>query len=156
MWMRTWIISFLVCSLSLPCLAQELDAHTTYRLPEGTRITVLGETYQAYTLSEYTALLLMDSDLLFYTEAYAQHLQELQTYAELTTDLATALSAANAQIDLLRQERERLTEQWTEENRLRLEAENGLGFGNWVAWSLVGLEAVVVIMLINMLVLGGA
>ena len=155
MWTRLLGISVLLLLLASPVFAQDTGTYASFRLPEGQRISVLGETYQAYTLSEYTTLLQMDVDLRFYSDAYTEHLDAIQRYADLVNELSLALNAANEQIAILEHERERLTEQWTEENRLRHDAENGFSIGGWLSWGLAGLEAVAIITLAAILAVTG-
>ena len=74
------------------------------------------------------------------------------TYACFTVEEYTQLLDMDVEASLLRTERNRLLERWTEENRLRLVAENRPDLGSWVAWALVAVEAVIVGVLAGVLV----
>ncbi len=107
-----------------------------YRLPEGQRCVVDGVAYQCFALEEYTQLLLMDADLRGYDSAYPIALSQISLLEEVERQLQISLTAAEEQVVTLQTERTRLLEQWTEENRLRLEAENRPMIGSVVAWVL--------------------
>lgn len=113
-----------------------------YRLPEGRRCRQNGWNFQCFTLGEYKILLDMDSDLQFLEPAYDNAVSRIAALEKQVLGLETALAAANSQIVILEEERDRLHGLWSEENRKRLEAENRPMFGSWVAWALAAAEAV--------------
>ena len=113
-----------------------------YRLPEGRRCHPNGYTFQCFTLGEYKILLEMDSDLQFLEPAYDNALSRIDVLEKKVVQLEISLAAANSQIVILEEERDRLHGLWAEENRKRLEAENRPMLGSWVAWALAAAEAV--------------
>lgn len=125
----------------------DADTYERYRLPEGRRCIVDGVTYQCFALDEYVELLEMDVDLRFYDEAYPQANQRISLLEESEAQLRLALESAESEIQILEEERTRLINNWQEENRLRLEAENRPDLGSWIAWGLAAVEAVAVVIL---------
>lgn len=141
-------ITFSAPSVQAQDMSTELEQiEGDYRLPEGRRCRVGGETFQCYNLEEYKELLRMDIDLRFYEEAYPNALERINSLELIVTDLQIALDAANRQIDTLQLERDRLFNKWKKENKLRLEAENKPMIGNWFAWGLAAVEAVAILTL---------
>lgn len=113
-----------------------------YHLPDGMRWNIHGETYQCFDLDEYRALLRMDQDLRA-AEILIPNLEaRVTSYGNAAQQLQIALDLANEEIEVFQRERVRLTEQWTEENRLRLEAENRPIIGDWFGWGFAAVEAI--------------
>ena len=133
--MRTFVNFFVVLTILSFCSSVQAQTYTRYRLPAGHRLSVLGETYQGFTLTEYTELLHMDEDLRFLTEAHTSDMSRIVELQTAYDELNEALSAAANQVVLLTSERERLTNLWNEEHRLRVEAENRPDW-SWIPWSL--------------------
>jgi hypothetical protein len=131
------------------------NVYERYVLPEGRRCTVDGETFQCFNLGEYKLLLEMDYNLRYLEPAYANALARIEVYKRIVTNLMVALDAANEQIDTLQIERDRLYNQWSDENRKRFEVENRPVLGNWLPWSIAAGEGVVIITLLLALVFGG-
>lgn len=77
-------------------------------------------------------------------------------FEQAITLLEETLSLQDHQIQALQEERVRLTEQWAQENKLRLEAENRPRIGSWVAWGFAAAGAIVAVTLILVMVLGGS
>jgi hypothetical protein len=128
-----------------------------YRLPEGRRCVVAGDTFQCFTLAEYVELLEMDVDLRFYAPAYEVSQSLAVSLGSVAVQLNLEIDAATEQIATLSEERSRLLNQWTEENRLRLEAENRPVLGSFVGWGLAAAGAVVIAVLsIVMAAVGGS
>lgn len=121
--------------------------YTRHRLPSGRRCMIDGESFQCFSLSEYIQLLEMDVDLQFYDAAYPIAERMIATLEGINTQLTISLDATAAQVDILSAERTRLIAKWTEENRLRLEAENKPLFGSWLAWGVAAAEAAVIVFL---------
>lgn len=140
MWILKYV-SIVTLLLSFSNVGQAQDI-VRYRLPEGTRITVAGVTYQAFDLEEYRELLRMDVDLRFQDE-FITHLQtRVANYERLVTEYALIVASLEREAEVYQAENTRLLERWTEENRLRHEAENRPMLGSWVAWGFAGIFAV--------------
>jgi hypothetical protein len=88
-------------------------------------------------------MVLADIDLRFAEAMNLNLMQRLNSYDRAFRALMEALDFANQRIDLLQAERGRLLSRWTEENRLRLEAENRPMLGSWVPWTLAALASTV-------------
>lgn len=131
------------------------ELYTRYRLPEGRRCVVGGETFQCFDLAEYRTLLEMDVDLQFYDEAYPVAQATIATFEGIERDLRVALDATHSEIVTLSSERDRLYDRWVEENRLRLEAENRPMLGSFLGWGLAAAGAVAVFVLSLVIGLGG-
>lgn len=134
---------------------EDLDTLTVYRLPEGRRCTVGGETFQCFNLAEYQVLLEMDQDLHHFQLSLSNAQEQIVRLERINTQLTLAIDGYESQIATLQAERTRLFERWEEENRLRLEAENRPMIGSWVAWGLAAAEAAVILGLVIAMVAGG-
>ena len=141
------LLAALMLSFAVPAYAQPAyspETYERYRLPAGVRcIGLPGIPHQCFALSEYVVLLEMDVDLRFYDQAYPIAQEQIATLGNVAMQLNLAVDAATEQIEDLSRERSRLLEQWTEENRLRLEAENRPALGSTVAWVLATSFAIV-------------
>lgn len=135
-------------------LEDEGEELVVHFLPEGRRCEVDGEIFQCYSLSEYRVLLQMDNDLFHYQLQLENAQEAVERLERINTQLTIAMDGYESQIDTLQTERTRLFEQWQEENRLRLEAENRPNIGSWVAWGLSALEAAVIMGLVIALAAG--
>ncbi|HEY8542913.1 MAG TPA: hypothetical protein VIL29_11055 [Pseudothermotoga sp.] len=143
--MKRCIATLLTVMMLLPNLVVAQD-YTRFRLPEGRRCTVAAQTYQCFDLGEYSDLLRMDEDLRYLTQAHAIDLQRIEALTTASEELRLALDSAQNQIEILTDERERLTTMWQEENRLRHEAENQTDW-SWIPWTLTGVLAVSTVIL---------
>lgn len=123
------------------------ETYVRYRLPQGRRCTVDGQTFQCFALDEYVELLQMDVDLAFYDAAYPAAQEQILNLGNQAQQLQLALDSAESQIATLEQEVARQLERWTEENRLRLEAENRPDLGSWIAWGISAAEAVAILVM---------
>ena len=107
-----------------------------FRLPAGTRLQTPQGTFQGYTLEEMKTLLKMDVDL----ESFEVQLPKIKFSMESAEKAIKAqevmLKSKDRQVDLLKQDQVRLTEKWSQENKLRHECENKPKFGSWVAWGI--------------------
>jgi len=117
---------------------------TRHRLPAGRRCIVSGVPFQCFTLDEYKELLYMDIDLSYTLQMYALSLQRANKYERVFQLMLAAYDEHDRQIEILQQERTRLFDRWSEENRLRLEAENRPMFGSWIAWGLAAVEGAII------------
>ena len=134
----------LIVSLASPAEAQPSD-----RFPAHITVMVEAERYQAFDLGGFQELLRIDSDLVFYQEASTNLATQVRIQDARILELEAAQRASTEIIEVLQAERTRLVERWTEENRLRLDAENGLNTNGVVGWVFTAALAVV------SLVLGG-
>lgn len=137
-----------VAAYAQPPAEQAETTHVQrHHLPDGMRWSIHGETHQCFDLDEYRALLQMDQDL-HAAELLIPNLESrAASYGRAAQQLQIALDLANEEIEVYEQERERLTTQWTEENRLRLEAENRPILGDWFGWGFAALEAIAIAIL---------
>jgi len=127
------ILSILLMAVlaSSPALARPL-----YRLPAGTRLQVDQGTFQGYTLEEMKVLLKMDVDLEFYEKEIPRYKQSLEDFKKIVEAKDSILKSKDVQIDILKKEQTRITDKWSQENKLRLECENAPKFGSWVSWTI--------------------
>lgn len=143
--MRAFASSLIFFVLFFPTVVHGQE-YLRYRLPQGRRLTVSGETYQGFNLGEYRELLHMDNDLRELTATHALDLNRIDELTSATVSLRAALEAANRQVAILEDERTRLTSLWEEENRLRIEAEEAPDW-SWIPWTLAGGFAISTIVL---------
>lgn len=134
------LLFLLLISTSSYSYAQ-VDIHY---LPQGTRCTVGGVTYQCFSLEEYKELLRIDVRLFTANTELTLLQQEIASYARQVTLLEQTLLIRDRQLERSHTELDRLLTMWEEENKLRLEAENRTSLGSFVAWGLSALEAVVI------------
>lgn len=157
--MRCLIASSLcVLALAAPAMAQpslsddpisfEVEGLTNFRLPVGRRCEVNGETFQCFDLQEYRVLLQMDVDLRSFQLQLTTSLERVDRLERALMAMNRAVDGYEEQVTTLQAERARLYEQWAEENRLRLLAENKPAIGSWIAWSLAAVEAAVILGLV--------
>lgn len=118
-------------------------ARERYRLPAGQRLTTAQGTFQGYTLEEFKLLLKMDVDLESFTQQIPKYVEVLENNDKLISNLHKQLELKDKSITILQEERVRLTEKWTEENRLRHVAENKGSWTPWLAWGAAGVATVV-------------
>ena len=117
------------------------EAQTSDRFPGSVQIDIQGERHQAFSLGGFTELLRIDAELLV-VEAQVRLLDRLLNASIVRwTGAQTAHDLCMEQVDTLQTERTRLMENWTEENRLRLDAENSLNMG-WVGFGLAAVFAI--------------
>ena len=129
------LLSILIVFLPASSLARPL-----YRLPVGTRIQTPKEELQGYTLEEMKMLLKMDVDLEFYETVQLPKIKEqLEATKKIIEAKDVIIGSKDGQLKTANQDRERLTNKWSEENKLRHECENKPKFGSWVAWGLAAL-----------------
>lgn len=130
-----FLILILISLLIVPP-ALSLAHPPLFRLPEGKRVEVSGEILQGYTLSEMKILLKMDVDL----ESFSEQLPKIKAALDAAEKALKAkdvmLESKDKQISLLVQDRDRITEKWSQENKLRHECENKPKFGSWIAWGI--------------------
>ena len=142
-----WTISFILL-LTSASQAQEL--------PESVQTDIQGVRHQCFDLGGYTTLLRLSVE----RDTAIQQVALLQSandgFEQAITLLEETLSLQDHQIQALQEERVRLTEQWAQENKLRLEAENRPRIGSWVAWGFAAAGAIVAVTLILVMVLGGS
>ena len=131
--------------LLTPALASGQD-YTRYRLPEGQRCTVSGETYQCFNLHDYTELLHIDDDLRSLTFIHADDVVRTVALTHASDELQLAVTAASQQVTLLTAERVRLTTLWQETDRQLREAQNRPDW-SWIPWSLAAAFAVTTLVL---------
>jgi hypothetical protein len=140
--MRQIIAVLLVSLLACPVLAR-----SPYRLPAGTRLQTTQGTFQGYSLEEMKVLLKMDVDLEFYGTEFPKYKQLLEDYRKLIEARDNILKSKDIQIGLLTKDQTRLTEKWSQENKLRHECENKPRFGSWVAWTIVAVTSTIAVTL---------
>jgi len=125
----------LVVTLFLASSVHAQD-YVRFRLPQGTRLTVSGHTYQGFDLGEYRELLLMDEDLRYLTALHATDSTRILELTTASNEFRLALASCESQVITLSAERTRLTDLWREENRLRHVAEEHPWA--WVPWGIAG------------------
>jgi len=130
-----YLIAVLISMLVVPPTLS-LAHPPLFRLPEGKRVEVSGETLQGYTLEEMKVLLKMDADLESFSEQLPKIKSALDAAEKALKAKDTMLESKDKAISLLTQDRNRITEKWTQENKLRHECENKPKFGSWIAWGL--------------------
>ncbi|NJL54368.1 hypothetical protein HC928_03655 [bacterium] len=142
--------------LVLVLVAPPVHAQTyeRFRLPEGTRLVVRGETYQGFDLGEYRELLHMDEDLRQFSERLIVLQNQVTELSQAATSLTQALRVSQSSIELLEEERTRLTELWEDENRRRHQAENRPEW-DWIPWTLSAVLAAAVVVLSIVVGVGG-
>lgn len=138
--------SFLIQLVFCFPLAKAQEYHR-YRLPQGTRLTVSGQTYQGFNLGEYQELLRIDNDLRACILERDGHQTVVETLTNTITSLRAVIALDDQRLSVLRQERDRLHGMWLEENRRRLEAESRPDF-SWIPWTITAVLAVVTVTLI--------
>lgn len=127
-------------------------ARDSYRLPPGHRLTAPGGTFHAYSLAEFKLLLKMDVDLEAFSKQIPKYIKLQEDSAKLISNFNKQVELKDVSIKLLQDDRLRLTQKWTEENRLRHLAENKPSWTTWFAWGAAGLMAVVAAVLAGVLV----
>jgi hypothetical protein len=139
------LLLFLVLILAMaPSLGM---ARTSYKLPPGARLQIAQGTVQSYSLEEMKILLKMDVDLEAYEKEIPKYKKSLEDYGKIVESMSIMLKSKDVQIDTLTKERVRITEKWSQENKLRHECENSPRIGSWVAWSIAGVATVTAICL---------
>jgi len=130
------IVALLFNSTTL-CLAQP-----SARFPQSTTFVQEGQRYQGFDLGGFRELLLIDLDL----QIALQELELQQQLAEQlrveSSDLAESLRLTEDSVRILTEDRNRLLEQWTEQNRLLHDCENTPRVGPVIGWVLAGVLAV--------------
>lgn len=145
--MRKFIAFVLVLTMTfMSCGAAAQDTITRFRLPPGIRCQQSGQTYQCFNLGEYQALLQIDEDLHFLTDAHTADLAQIASLTHADDELHLSLDAASSQIATLTAERTRLTQQWQEADQALREAQNRPDW-SWIPWSLAAAFAVTTIVL---------
>lgn len=132
--------------LSTASLAAGQDTIIRFRLPPGMRCQQSGQTYQCFNLGEYQALLQIDEDLHFLTEAHTADLAQIGALTHAGDELHLSLDAASSQIITLTAERTRLTQQWQQVDQALREAQHRPDW-SWIPWSLAVALAVTTIVL---------
>lgn len=139
--MHKWYFIAIVISVVLyPSLSYSKEL---YRLPQGIRLDTERGMFQAYTLEEFKILLKMDVDLEYFEKDNVLYKKMFDEATRITEDQVKIVTSQDKQINILKNENSRLIEKWKEDNRLRHECENRPMFGNWIAWTLAGVAAVV-------------
>lgn len=138
------LIVVMMFSVSSVALAQ--DTITRFRLPPGIRCQQSGQTYQCFNLGEYQALLQIDEDLRFLTEAHAADLARVDSLTHASDELQLSLDAATRQIVTLTAERTRLTTQWQEADRALRDLQNRPDW-SWIPWTLAAAFAITTLVL---------
>jgi hypothetical protein len=123
---------------SQPTSAPAKAKYERYRLPVGTRLKTPQGTFQGYTLEEMKVLLKMDVDLWAHQQLAPAMNQLLLDNTNLSINLQNQLKTKDVIIQVLEDERVRLTEKWTKENKLRHIAENKVSWTTWFAWGAAG------------------
>jgi hypothetical protein len=131
------LLSFFICSVGFA------DPITLYRLPKGKRVQAQGETYQGYTLEEMKQLLLIDSDLRALEEEVPKLKDIERDKQKIIESKDKIILSKDIQIDLLSKDRDRITDKWKADNKLKHECEQKPKFGSWIAWGTAGILAAV-------------
>ena len=92
-------------------------------------------------------LLKMDVDLEAYEKEIPKYKKSLEDYKRLVEAKDNILKSKDVQIDILKKDQDRLTQKWSQENKLRLECENAPKFGSWVAWTIAAVATATAIAL---------
>ena len=114
------------------------------RVPRGMPCGVPGgERYQCFTFEEYKQLIQLDIDWYYQQRVLELTESVLGEYRLAYAHQVVGLDAAAQAVAHLTNERSRLLSMWTEENRLRLAAENRPVLGSWVPWTAAALATAV-------------
>lgn len=125
---------FLLCFL-LAGGALSLPPHATIETSQGS--------YQAFALEEFKILLDMEADLLSYRDQIVQYKNALENYKLIVVAKDDLIRGKDEEISILKVENERLMTKWTEENKLRLQAENKPTAGFGAMGAIIGATVVV-------------
>jgi hypothetical protein len=157
--MRFNIIVFVALLAASPAIAQSTSAPTPQpvvekelKFPKGKRLKTSQGTFQGYTLEEMKVLLKIDAE---YRLCFGQtpiYIKLINDYKELNENKAKQLKLLKNQIQILNQDRDRITKKWTEENRLRHECENKPNFGSWLSWGIAAATTATAAVLAGILV----
>lgn len=132
-----------------------LQAQPSDRFPDYRDVHIEGERYAAFDLGGFRDLLRLDHDLAFFQEAYGNLRSQVSSYEYQLDRLRHQVALQEDSVDILQQERSRLLDLWTEENRRRLECENSPDIMGAVAWGLAAVFAVSTGILAAVLALSG-
>ena len=127
-------------------------AKERYRLPAGQRLTTPQGTFQGFTLEDFKVLLKMDMDLESFSQQIPKYIKLKEDLTKLSINLTNQVNSKDKVIYILQAERARLTDKWTEENRLRHLAENKVSWTTWFAWGAAAVMTVVTAVLAGVLV----
>jgi hypothetical protein len=123
------------------------QAQPSPRFPPSQQVQIDGERHQAFDLGGFTELLRIDQELQAALLDVTILRGQRRWLEEQVGSLRTQLDVLDEQVRVLQQERERLVELWTEENRLRLLAENKPDISRFIGWTTAGLFGVATLVL---------
>lgn len=130
-------IATILLALLLPQIALARDP---YRLPAGKRFD--DPPRILYTLEEFKVILKMDVDLEFYEKTQLPKIKaEVELLRKSLEAQTEVIKSKDTQLSIANQDRTRLTEKWSQENKARLECENKPKFGSWIAWTIAAVMA---------------
>jgi hypothetical protein len=113
------------------------------RLPPSEAKTVAGERWQCYDFENFKLLLKFEADHQACIWKQIETDERDDQLKEQVDALRNVVKLHEASIGDLRAENDRLFKQWSEENKLRHEAENKPQLGSWIAWSVAGVSTAV-------------
>ncbi len=120
-------------------------------VPKSERITVLTKTYECFELEGYKGLIKLDLDIDKLKEKIEIQNEQIDKYRVQIDSLTRAIVAQEAIYNLVKIDNKRLTAKWSEENKLRYEAESKPP--SLVAWSLTGGLAMTTAILLGVVIL---
>jgi hypothetical protein len=157
--MRILTAVAIVMLVSHPVMAQPTSAPTSQsvsekllKFPAGKRLKTSQGTFQGYSLEEMKVLLKIDAEYRLCFEQTPIYDKLVNDYKELNENKAKQLILLKSQIQILNQDRDRITKKWTEENRLRHECENKPSFWSWVSWGVAAAATATAAILAGILV----
>jgi hypothetical protein len=132
--MRFWrsnLIAALVSVLiaSTPVLAS--PASQPVKMPKGKIINNL----KSYTLEEMKVILSINADYKSWFFQIPLKDQQIKGLTAISKNLSEQMKTTQADVKILREDRDRLYKKWVDENKKRHLAENRPQIGSWIAWT---------------------
>jgi hypothetical protein len=140
--MKTILISVLILFSSLAHAQVKL-----YRLPVGTRLILPEGTYQGYSLEEMKIILKMDVDLSVYEPEIVKYKSIISSLEAKDLAKDQIIVSKDKQIKILTDDRARIFNKWSDENKARHVCENKPAFGSWIAWGSAGVATITAVVL---------
>lgn len=118
------------------------SAQPSTRFPESTFVTLDGVELRTFTLPNFIELLRIDADLVASEAELELRLRQLAEVREQVRELQIAQENIQHALVLVTEDRERITEQWREQNLRLHECENKPRLGTIIGWTVAAALAV--------------